>query len=342
MHDLVRLLVVDDDVIIRKMVIQQMRNDPSVQVVGEASTGVQALEMMRHLNPDVVVMDVRMPEMNGIEATRTIMAERPVPILIFSSFTTDGAPDTVAALAAGAVEAIPKGSFSDNPYVTGTLRDKVAYWGRQKLSRFKPHPVAPSATVSKIKKPVANVDLIVVAVSTGGPNAFPILLKAAGTVSCPIVVAQHMAGEFTGVYAKHLATTCGMDVVEGQDGDRLRPKSIVILPGSADCVVERSGQNGFVLRKQRPSADFAHPCADILFQSALKAAHAPLAIVMTGMGRDGSKHIAEFAQRDLPVLVQAPKTCVVDSMPQSVIKLNAATHVASLEEIGSLLHKYCH
>ena len=342
MHKIIRLLVVDDNALMRKMVIQQMRDDPNIHVVGEAATGVEALAMVRQHTPDVVVMDVRMPVMSGIEATHAIMAQRPVPILIFSSFTTEGAPDTVAALAAGAVEAIPKDGIGNTHQLSSVLHDRVVYWGQQKLNQSAHHiggahakPTAPVQVLSH------HVDLVVVAVSTGGPNAFPAVLTAAGSLSCPMVVAQHMSGEFTGVYARHLAATCKVDVVEGRDGDKIAPHTVTILPGSADWVVDRCPQGGFVLRKRPLSSDFAHPSADILFESALKAARSPLAVVMTGMGKDGSRHMGDFAQRKLPVLVQAPKTCVVDAMPQAVIQLNAATHVVPLDELGKLLRKYC-
>ena len=145
---MVRLLVVDDNRIVRKMVAEQMRGYPEIELVGEATNGLEAIQMVRQHSPDVLIMDVRMPEMNGIDATRAIMAEHPLPILIFSSFTPDGAPETIAALEAGAVEAILKGGFGENTPVRGALQERVLYWGKQKISALRHHhaPVKAAGT----------------------------------------------------------------------------------------------------------------------------------------------------------------------------------------------------
>ena len=340
----IRLLVVDDTRLIRMMIAELVRADAEIQVVGEAETGAKAVEMARDLKPDVITMDVRMPGMSGIDATRAIMSERPIPILVFSSFTTEGAPDTIAALHAGAVEALPKGAGGSGK-IDASLVEKIRFWGRRKLPALragavlKPAPAAPAALRPLIGKP--KVDLVVVGISTGGPSTLPGFLKAAGRLSCPLVIAQHMPSYFTGSFAARLTAICNLNVVEGQDGMVIANDMVVILPGSVDSVVERRADGTLIFRTVALSDDAAHPSANVLFESALKAATSPVAVVMTGMGSDGSKGVAGFVARKLPVLAQSGDTCVVNGMPQSVVKLGAATHILPPEELGECLRQWC-
>ena len=341
----IRVLVVDDTRLVRLMITELVRTTTDIQVVGEAETGAQAVELAKSLKPDIITMDVRMPGMSGIDATRAIMADQPVPILVFSSFTTDGAPDTIAALQAGAVEAMPKGSGGSLGKVdTSGLLDKIRYWGRRKLPAKRvagmpatPAPARPLRAFSG--KP--HIDLVVVGISTGGPSTLPGFLKAAGKLSCPMLIAQHMPSFFTGSFAARMALTCHLNVVEGQDGMIITPDMVVILPGSADSGVERRGDGKWVFRSLPLSNDAAHPSANVLFDTALKAAKSPAAVVMTGMGSDGSRGAAGFIPRNLPVLVQTPETCVVAGMPQASINSGAATHVMTPEELGAQLKQWC-
>lgn len=341
----IRLLVVDDSGFIRTLVRRIVQQESGIEVVGEAANGIEAVELVRQLAPDVVTMDVRMPRMDGVEAVRAIMAERPIPILMLSSFTAEGAPDSVRALRAGAVEVISKaspGGSGEIPQIDRSLCDKVRYWGTHPL----PPPraarsAAPAGAQPKGISPPLPVDLVVVGVSTGGPTTLPVMLKATGRLRCPVVVAQHMPAMFTANLAKTLRRDTDLDVVEGQDGMALDRPMVVILPGSRDARVERGANGVMVVRTLLDREELVHPSANVLFASALEAARSPVAVLLTGMGRDGAREAARFAARGFPVVVQMPETCVVGGMPQSAIDAGAASHVLDIEDVGSCLRGWC-
>lgn len=346
MRDPIRLLVVDDSTLTRKLIREFIQSDPAITIVGEADNGSQAVEMARALSPDVITMDVRMPLLSGIQATERIMAERPLPILVLSSFTTDGAPDTVAALAAGAVEAIPKfapGMSMDAASIGRLLREKIRYWGRRPLPPLhKKMACAALAGGGQGGTPLpTTIDLVVIGVSTGGPTALPDMLKATGPLKCPIVIAQHMPSYFTKSYASSLSSQTNLPVIEGADGVAIEPSSVVVLPGSTDSTLERRTDGTLHLKCGLMDDEPTHPSVNLLFASALRVATNPAAVVLTGMGNDGSKGARSFADRRLPVLVQSPESCLVAGMPQSIIDLKAASHVMRVEEIGACLRNWC-
>jgi len=183
-------------------------------------------------------------------------------------------------------------------------------------------------------------DLVVVAVSTGGPNTVPLLLQSlSGPLRCPMVVAQHMPQLFTGGFAEHLAVVSGQEVVEGEDDMALTPGRIVIVAGGCDGEVV-CGIGGGLRLRQRPARDAGvHPSGDVLFTSAVRAARQPIAVVLTGIGSDGTAGARGFAARRLPVFAQNPGTAVVWGMPSAVIDAGLATQVLTVEDIGAELAK---
>jgi two-component system, chemotaxis family, protein-glutamate methylesterase/glutaminase len=342
----IRLLIVDDSSFVRSLIRTIVQSDKDIEVVGEAANGAEAVTLARQLSPNVITMDVRMPGMDGVEATRAIMAERPVPILMLSSFTEEGAPETIRALRAGAVEAISKSSSStaiDIPKLDRALCEKLHYWGGRTLPAVgkkpdaigKPHPQASGITPRKA------VDLVAIGVSTGGPAILPAMLRACGKLKCPVVIGQHMSGIFTGSFASTLRDDTGLDVVEGHDGLVLDRPMVVVLPGSKDGWVNRRSTGGFVIKIGQDPEELYHPSANVLFRSALDAAVSPVAVLMTGMGRDGAREAARFAEKGFPMLAQTPDTCVVSGMPQSAIDLGAASHILDIEDIGACLRGWC-
>ena len=345
-----RVLVVDDSTFMRIALRRIIEGSDDMTVVGEARNGREAVEMARELKPDIITMDVEMPELDGLTAMKQIVAERrPPPIMIMvSGHTQRGTEATIKALSLGAVDFVSKSSSfaaEDLGHVDSELKEKLRYWARQPPPSL-PRPAAvPAATVAAPvveaapallpMAPRAPVDLVVVASSTGGPQMLGGFLAAAKPLGAPMVIAQHMPPKFTTSLANLLRNDTGMDVREGAHRMALTPGSVTIIPGGGDAIVARAAA-GFELRLTSHDS-LVHPCADLLFESAALVARHPVAVIMTGMGDDGAKGAQNFKRRRLPVLVQEPKSCVVAGMPTAAIAAGVATEALSPAHIGQKL-----
>ncbi len=335
----IRVLVVDDSGFMRIALRKIVEADGDIRVVGEARNGREAIRLARELKPDVITMDIVIPEMDGIEATQRIVTEvTPAPrVIMVSAQTQDGAVATLKALRAGAADFISKSTaFADTDLgqLDAELRDRLRQW------RTAAAPVVagkvqvqPEIAIETTSSPA---DLIVVAVSTGGPLALPVLLGAMGPVEPPVVIAQHMPELFTRSLADHLATELGLAVQEGVMHGLLPPRTVTILPGGQDGVVAYGRTGSFELRPTS-GPGFVHPSGDLLLQSAALTARSPVAAFLTGMGSDGAAGAAAFRRRGRPVLVQTPESCAVAGMPSAAIAAGVATHVLDLKAMGKKL-----
>lgn len=348
-----RILIVDDSAFMRMALRRLLESDAQNQVVGEAKTGRQAIEMAAHLRPDLITMDVEMPEMDGISATKNIMQHSPSRIIMVSSLTEQAAIPTLQALGHGASDFVCKKSELlqlDIAKISDELLEKVRFWRERPLK----HPsISATANVSPLtitppKLPAltrqsninAPVGLIVIGVSTGGPAALLELLKAMGKVNAPLVIAQHMPAEFTKGFAQHLHRETGLYVVEGENGLELQPHMIVIAPGGTDTMVRERlpGKLSLVIQyaAQRP----IHPSADALFESAAMLKTPSVAVILTGMGSDGTQGGQALARRGMPILAQEPSTCTVDGMPGSLIRAGLATDILTLPQLALRLQHW--
>jgi two-component system chemotaxis response regulator CheB len=333
----IRVLVVDDSGFMRIALRKIIEADGDIRVVGEARNGREALRLAQELRPDVVTMDVTMPEMDGIEATRRIVAEVSPPprIIMVSASTQAGADATLKALRCGAADFLSKSSsFADTDLglLDSELRGRLRQWRPAVASG----PLDVAAPIREAGEEEGRADLIAVAVSTGGPIALPLMLAAMGEIEAPVVIAQHMPELFTRSLAQHLAAEIGLDVREGVMHGAIKPRTVTVLPGGHDAVVASDRHGGFELRPGT-GAGGARPSADLLLQSVAATGRRPVAVILTGMGRDGTLGAAAFRRRGLPVLVQAPATCTVAGMPSAAIAAGVATEILSLEQIGKRL-----
>ena len=337
----IRLLVVDDSTYTLFVIRKMISSVPDVEIVGQAMDGEEAVALAKSLRPDVITMDFGLPKMDGATATRHIMEQCPTSIIMVSAHTQEGAQATVDAMAAGAVDYIAKMEMTHQ-----ILVEKIQLWGRRSVrSAFvrTPAPAAPTTVAPGCRSCPAPIgmDLVVVGVSTGGPTMFSQFLSAAGRLNAPMVVAQHMPASYTNFYADRLKRDTGLDVREGADGMKLLPGTVTILPGNVSSTIRSGGAGShFVLVVNESLKAGVHPNADILFQSAEKVAKCPVAVILTGMGSDGTLGSKPFAQRNLPVLVQLPSECVVDGMPSRAIDAGYATHILCREAIGKILHDW--
>ncbi len=343
-----RVLVVDDSTFMRIALRRIIESEGAMTVVGEARNGREAVTLARDLKPDIITMDVEMPELDGLEAMKQIIAaNRPAPIMIMvSGHTQSGTEATIKALSLGAVDFVSKSSSfaaEDLGHVDSELKEKLRYWANQPAPlpprvRVQPATALQSTDTKPLlqpRTPRGQVDLVVVAVSTGGPQMLGSFLANAAPLGAPMVIAQHMPPKFTTSLASFLANETRLNVREGTHRMALPPGSVTIIPGGGDGIVARSAA-GFELRLTTHDA-LVHPCGDLLFETAAMVARHPVGVILTGMGSDGTKGALQLLRRRSPVLVQAPKTCVVSGMPTAAIEAGVASEALPPDGIGQRL-----
>lgn len=341
----VRLLIVDDSAFMRMAVKKMVEKDKSITIVGEARNGNEALELAVKLKPDVITMDVEMPEADGIGATRLIMQKQPTPIIMISSLTTQGAKTTIQALEAGAVDYISKSSSFvqlDIVKIEDELIKKLHYWKKNRLPGLRVGAATPThiASVSRVVRPQGVPDLIVLAVSTGGPKQLLDLLASLALLKSPLVIAQHMGKEYTPSFAASLAAQFHRPVREGSHNSILQSDEIIICPGSRNTSIVRSLNGSLAIQVKDTPVVSVRPSADILFSSAAKVVRQGVAIIMTGMGCDGSEGARAFHEKGWPVLVQEPSSCIVNGMPQSAIDAGVVSEVLDIKDIAKRISQW--
>ena len=367
----VRVLVVDDSRFFRRRVAEMLETDPLIKVIGTAENGAEAVQKSSRLKPDVITMDIEMPVMDGITATKRILTTQKIPILMFSSLTTEGAQATLDALDAGAVDYLPKRfeDISKNKEVAvkllcervksvvrlGAATTKLAF------SRLGTAQASHSASVrsgkeSQVSSPIARtgVDhkasgvaavkrgqykLIVIGTSTGGPVALQsILSKLPKEFYCPILLVQHMPGSFTTAFAQRLDKLCRIAVKEAQDGDELQPGVALLAPGGRQMEMQRKGVKFIVKISPATSQQNYKPSVDITFRSVAAASPGKvLAIVLTGMGSDGCDGARVLKQGGASIWAQDESSSIVYGMPAAIVEAGLADNVLTLNDIGNYL-----
>lgn len=357
----VRVLVVDDSRFFRRRVTEILSADKNIQVIGAAENGQQAVEMAAKLKPDVITMDIEMPVMDGITAVRKIMATNPLPILMFSSLTTEGAKATLDALDAGAVDFLPKrfeDISQDKEEAKKLLCLRVFQIGsRQNIlpNKARPAPprplggVAPGMKTKESGKGVVrtnlpsgwlrNLNLVAIGASTGGPVALQeVLTKLPANFPLPIVLVQHMPATFTAAFAERMSRLCKISVREAKEGDVLAPGLALLAPGGVQMLVEKRGSQFVIRIKEAQPGQTYKPCVDLTFSSIAKIISGKvLAIMLTGMGADGREGTREMKRDKAMVWAQSEDTCVVWGMPGAVVEAGLADQVLPLSEIGPRL-----
>jgi two-component system chemotaxis response regulator CheB len=348
MNSKIRVLVVDDSAFFRRRITEMLCHDQDIEVIATANDGMEALKEARRLKPDVITMDVEMPVMDGITAVKRIMAVAPTPILMFSSVTREGAKATLDALAAGAVDFLPKRADSDSgdeESIEQMLLRRVRVLGKKQRGRVQvsaapPTPaVRPQVAIEAPPLQKGRYKLVAIGASTGGPVAVQELLaELPAGFPLPVLVVVHMPASFTPAYAERLNAQCSVNVKEAVDRDRLEPGQVYLAPGGKQMLLEQKGTDTFIRIRESAAGQTYRPCVDVTLGSASRVfPDSVLAVVMTGMGSDGMQGARLLKEGGSTVWSQDKESCVVYGMPQAVEKAGLSDRVLALNQIGPSL-----
>jgi len=338
---------------VRQVMLQVLSRDPEIRIIAQAMDPLFAIEKMKKEWPDVIILDVEMPRMDGITFLRKIMAEHPTPVIICSSLTEQGAETTMQALAAGAFAIFTKPSLGVKTYLVDASLDLVAAVRAAAGARVAklPPPVMPprppqKLTADAVLSPgfeamaVTTERFTAIGTSTGGTQALEFVLSSLPRTCPGLVVVQHMPEKFTAAFAQRLDRICQIEVREGQTGDRVIPGRAIIAPGGKHLVVKRSGAQYVVEVVAAPPVNRHCPSVDVLFRSCAKfAGRNAVGVIMTGMGDDGARGLLEMHQAGARTMAQDEESCIVFGMPKEAIKLGAADRVVPLAQIPELISR---
>lgn len=347
----IRVLVVDDAVVMRRIIGRALDSDPQIEVVGSAPSGVIALQKIPQVNPDVITLDVEMPEMSGIETLRLIRASYPkMPVIMFSTLTQRGAASTLEALTAGATDYVAK------PANVGSVLDSIRQLEEELIPKIKagfPGLKIASANGTSMARPKITVDkvwprsaaprkaelaeILCIASSTGGPNALNVFFAGlGGPLGVPVVIVQHMPPLFTKLLAEGLGRVSPLRFYEAAEGQRIEPGSVYIAPGGKHLELYRSGGDVLAKLHEGPPENSCRPSADVLFRSVAELfGSRTLGLVLTGMGKDGLRGCEAISAAGGRSLAQDEASSVVWGMPGHVSESGLAEKTLPLESLAA-------
>ncbi|MCF8169018.1 MAG: chemotaxis response regulator protein-glutamate methylesterase [Rhodoferax sp.] len=342
----IKVMVVDDSAVVRQVVTGLLDEDPEIEVIAACADPILAIARMKTQWPDVIVLDVEMPRMDGITFLKKIMAERPTPVVICSTLAASGAKTSIEALSAGAVAIITKPTIGLKQFLVDASDDLVtAVKAASKANVRKSQPVAvrekhtADVIMSAVDKHSAMIQtterVVALGTSTGGTQALEVVLTSLPRVTPGIVIVQHMPEKFTAEFANRLNSLCQITVKEAQNNDRVVPGRALIAPGGKHMLLRRTGAQYYVEVMDGPLVNRHRPSVDVLFRSVAKCAGAnALGVIMTGMGDDGAVGLKEMRTAGAHTLAQDEESCVVFGMPKEAIKLGGVERTVPLGHIA--------
>lgn len=364
-----KLLVVDDSAFMRKLISDFFSDNHQIEVIGTARNGKDAIKKIEQLKPDVVTMDVEMPEMNGMEALKEIMQKYPLPVIMLSSTTKRGAENTLMAMEYGAVDFVakPSGTISlDLHKIRDELVRKVEEASKVPVSKLKKpfhqstrHPLKNEATkLISMTKPSIKIDvpikksewsktskkIILIGTSTGGPRALQeVITKIPANVGAPLLIVQHMPAGFTKSLAARLDQLSEIRVKEAEQGDILQKGTAYIAPGGYHLKLRKIGSAfAVVLDDQEPPRAGHRPSVDVMFEDISQYSEFDkIAVIMTGMGYDGSKGLIALKKTgNVTAIAESAETCIVYGMPKAAVETQLVDEVADVDDIAQTIMKY--
>jgi two-component system chemotaxis response regulator CheB len=336
MNRRIRVLVVDDSAIVRRVLTDVLSAEPDIEVVGSAPDPYVARDKILSLKPDVLTLDLEMPRMDGLSFLKRLMRYQPMPVIVISSIAPAGCAVALEALRLGALEVLAK---PGGPYSVEDLSEVLAATVRAAASARLRRPTAKyasSVTAPATDAAIADRSLVVIGASTGGVDAIREVLTRMPADSPPILVVQHMPPNFTAALAERLDRICAMKIAEARHGDHIQRGHVLIAPGGKHMVAARGdGRAPIVLLNEDPQENHFRPSIDVLFRSAARHFGRHTAgVLLTGMGADGARGLLEIRKIGGATIAQNEATCVVYGMPAEAVRLGAAEVVLPLREIA--------
>ncbi len=343
----IRVLLVDDSAVVRQTLTETLESDPGIEVMGAARDPFVAADLIAKEVPDVILLDVEMPRMDGVTFLHKIMSQHPIPVVMCSTLTEKGAETTLKALDYGAVDIILKPKLGTKQFLQESkirICDAVKAASKVRVKRIstKKRVAEKKLTADAVLPPppakaMAQTTESVVAVgaSTGGTEALRIFLEALPGDCSGVVIVQHMPEGFTRAFSERLNSICRIRVKEAENGDSVLRGQALIAPGNRHMLLKRSGARYYVELKDGPLVCRHRPSVDVLFRSTARyAGKNAVGIIMTGMGDDGAKGMLEMKEAGAHTIAQDEASCVVFGMPKEAIALGGAVQVLSLEQIA--------
>ncbi len=343
----IKVYVVDDSAVVRQTFIHLLQGDPEIELMGSAPNPLIAGPVIRKTPPDVLLLDIEMPGMDGLTFLRQIMSERPIPTVICSTLTTHGSKVALEALAAGAVAVVAKPRLGLKQFLEDSRRELVSALKAAARSRprqvaiTKPvHGIAPAGPRQVVARlgPLTMNKPVVLGSSTGGTQAIESVLMGLPSDCAGMAIVQHMPEKFTEMYAQRLDGLCAMNVREARDGDRLERGLVLIAPGGRHMQLRKAGGQYFAVVADGPPVNRHKPSVDVLFRSAADCAGKDaLAIILTGMGDDGARGMKLLHDLGAHTIAQDEASCVVFGMPMEAIRLGAVDEVLGLSHMAKAI-----
>ncbi len=344
----VRVFVVDDSAVVRQALAHMLSGNADVELIGSAPNPLLAMSAIARNPPDVLLLDIEMPGMDGLTFLRQIMAESPIPTVICSTLSTEGSKVALEALSAGAVAVLAKPKLGLKQFLDDSRREMIQTLKAAAKSRPRARTGA-SPVVGVLKQAggatathtLALNKPVVIGSSTGGTQALELVLTSLPADAPGIAITQHMPEKFTAMYATRLNGICAMDVREAKDGDRLERGVALIAPGGLHMQLRKAVGQYYVQVLDGPPVNRHKPSVDVLFRSAADCAGRDvLGIIMTGMGDDGARGMKVLHDGGARTIAQNEETCVVFGMPKEAIKLQAVDDILPLESIARAILQF--
>jgi len=346
----IQVYVVDDSAVVRQTVMHLLQGDPEISLMGSAPNPLIAGPVIRKQRPDVLLLDIEMPGMDGLTFLRQIMAEQPIPTVICSTLTERGSAVALEALAAGAVAVVGKPRLGLKQFLEESRRELVQTL--KSAARSRPRGAATlRKPVPSVRPPAASTLVgihalavnkpVVIGSSTGGTQALEQIMTSLPADSPGIAVVQHMPEKFTAMYAQRLNGLCAVEVREAKDGDRLERGVVLIAPGGRHLQLRKAGGQYFARVIEGPPVNRHKPSVDVLFKSAAECAGKDLlAIILTGMGDDGARGMKQLHDGGARTIAQDEASCVVFGMPKEAIKLGAVDDIFPLDRMAQSITQF--